>query len=202
MADTFISYPIALSTIEKENRQVISSSDPTLAGVLHQINALSHGFKQSNFVANCPPPPQNSVNPHRSSEIERQKKLGNDAFTKKNYMDALKFYSGALELAASRPPWEPSQLSCDELSILLCNRSAAFLGAELLGEAYADALTCVKLKPVWVKGYYRLAKVCLKLLRGREALDVVQTGLQYEPLNEDLLALRREVLGQISDEAL
>lgn len=256
MADTFVAYPLSIQTLEKENRQVIvldgsassSASDapgsrPTtpaqqsLHTILHQINALAHGFKQSNFQALVPPPPPNSINPHRSPEIERKKKQGNEAFTRKSYMESLGLYSAALDLAASRPPWEPSTLAQDELSVLLCNRSAAFLGhatsttnntshtntgaggvnlngtsnkngngngnekRSTLPEAYADAAACVKMKPTWVKGYYRLSRVCLRLGRLKEARDVVRRGLQYDPLNEDLCALEKEVAGALLDEA-
>lgn len=204
MADSFTLYPLTISTVEKENRTSVACANdsPALQNVLHQVNALAHGFKQSGFPASLPPPPPNSINPHRSTELEKIKKLGNEAFSRKNYGDALRLYTQAMDLAASRPPWEPSQLAIDELSILLCNRSAAFLGADLLAEAYADAHACVVMKPVWIKGYYRLCRACLRLTRSREALKFVRQGLQYEPKNEDLLALEKEILNAIQDERL
>lgn len=204
MSDSFHLYPISFTTHEKENRTLITSSNtsPQLQLCLHQINALANGIKQSGFPANLPPPPPQSVNPHRSTELERIKKLGNDSFSKKLYGDAARHYSAALDLAASRPPWEPHTLAIDELCILLCNRSASFLAMDNAVQAYADAIVAVELKPGWVKGSYRLTRALLKLGKSRDAVDVVGRGLMWEPMNEDLVALERECLDIINDEKL
>ena len=99
----------------------------------------------------------------------------------------------ALDMAASRPPWEPAAMASDEMSVLLSNRSAAFMGAELYAEAYADAHACIELKKAWTKGYFRKAKACIKLGKYKEAKDVLETGLTYEPRSEELKTVEKEV---------
>ena len=39
--------------------------------------------------------------------------------------------------------------------VLYSNRSAAYLSAEKIDEAYADAVKCISLNPLWPKGYCR-----------------------------------------------
>jgi translocation protein SEC72 len=137
MADTFILLPLSMETKELGDKKVsqLSSSDPALGPLMQQINALTQGFKQSGFALEVPPPPPQSINPNRSKH---------DAFKANNWGESLKQYSLALDMAASRPPWEPAALASDEMSVLLCNRSAAFLGAGLYAEAYADATACIE----------------------------------------------------------
>lgn len=195
MADTFTLLPVAMESkkMGEVTVSVATSSDPKIAPLMHQINALTNGFKQSGFALEVPPPPPQSVNPNRSKQVEISKKQGNDAFKAGNWGDALKLYSMSLDMAASRPPWEPAALANDEMAVLLCNRSAAFFGAELFAEAYADAHACIELKKPWMKGYFRKAKACIKLGRYREAKEVLRAGLTYEPHSEDLLTLEKEV---------
>ncbi|ORY87694.1 hypothetical protein BCR37DRAFT_342760 [Protomyces lactucae-debilis] len=189
--ETFIALPITLKEVDK--RVVATSTDNQVNGYLQQIDALSNGMKQSGFPAEVPGPPAQSINPHRSTQIELAKKQGNEYFGKKQYAEALQIYSRALEMAASRPPWEPSQMANDEMAILLANRSAAFLGAEAYPEAYADACCCVDLRKPWPKGYFRKARALVKLGKVMEALETVQAGLGYEPTNEDLLNTKKEI---------
>lgn len=201
MADTFNLLPVNLEQKEVNGTKVsaLSSGDPSLAALMHQINSLTNGFKQSGFVLEVPPPPPQAVNPHRSAQIDKQKLAGNEAFKNGKWGEALKLYSVALDLAASRPPWEPAAMANDEMSILLCNRSAAFLGAELYAEAYADAHACIELKKPWSKGYFRKAKACLKLGRLFEAKEVLEAGLAYEPHNEELKSVMKEAQNMIQD---
>jgi translocation protein SEC72 len=196
--DTFIALPI---TLKQTDNQVVPTCDiKQVDAYLQQCHALAVGIKQSGFPAEVPGPPPQSVNPHRSTQVEQAKKQGNEFFGKKQFAEALHAYSMALEMAASRPPWEPSQLANDEIALLLANRSAAFLSAEAYPEAYADACCCVELRKPWPKGYFRKARALVKLGKVKEALETVQAGLGYEPTNEDLLSTKKEVEQLLNDE--
>lgn len=201
MAETFNLLPVGLERKDVNGTSVttVASADPALQTLMQQINALTNGFKQSGFALEVPPPPPNAVNPNRSKQVDAAKKAGNEAFKAGKWGDALQRYSMALDMAASRPPWEPSAMANDEMSILLCNRSAAFLGAELYAEAYADAHACIELKKTWTKGYFRKARACLKLGRYKEAKEVLLVGLTYEPASEELKTVEREVDEMITD---
>lgn len=180
-----ITYDVSTSTI--------SATDPSLAAPLSLINALANGFKQSGFPLEVPPPPPNAVNPLRSEQVNKIKTLGNESFGKKQFVEAIKKYSQAIEIAASRPPWEPSALAADEMAILLCNRSAAFMGHGMWPEAYADAEATVELKKPWTKGHFRKAKALQGLGKLHEAKEAVERGMVYEPGNADLLGAMKEI---------
>ena len=87
----------------------------------------------------------------------------------------------AANLAASRFPWETSNLTRDELSIVVCNRSAAYLASGDPIGALLDADAVVQLKRPWSKGHFRKAKALLALGKLEEAKECAFLGLQFEP---------------------
>uniref|UniRef100_A0A8R7U4U8 Serine/threonine-protein kinase BSK1-like TPR repeats domain-containing protein n=1 Tax=Triticum urartu TaxID=4572 RepID=A0A8R7U4U8_TRIUA len=70
------------------------------------------------------------------------KLCGDVAVKRKNYRGASAFYSEAIEL-------DPSDAT------LYANRSLCYLQMTEAGKALRDANTCIKLRPEWLKGYYR-----------------------------------------------
>lgn len=125
---------------------------PTREQVVAKVNLLSQIFKNAPEGA-IPPPPQN-VDKNRSAAVNKLKEDGNVSLTfflllrpsvlkgegeltskvvdeqakfkAKAYKESIIFYSQALMVAASRMPWESSAIIRDELSIVLCNRAAAY----------------------------------------------------------------------------
>ena len=180
----------------------IKASDQGFAKALLQLQSLANGLASTPFPAEIPGPPQQAVNPGRTPHIEALKKKGNEHFGRKEHQQALQHYSQALEIAISRPPWEPSTVAIEEIATLLSNRSAAFLQAGLAPEAYADAKFCTDIRPQWPKGYFRVAKCLIQLDRLKEALAMVERGLSYDPTNTDLKTLELEVSNALKDHGL
>jgi translocation protein SEC72 len=86
-------------------------------------------------------------------------------------------------MARQRPPWESSQVTRDELSTVLSNRSAAYFeGGDHLS-ALVDAETVIQIRRPWSKGYFRKAKALIKLEQFHDAKETIETGLIYEPDN-------------------
>ncbi|KAN0062544.1 hypothetical protein ACQY0O_005076 [Thecaphora frezii] len=164
------------------------------SGVLHTpvpgldltiLNALIRSVR--GLPPNVPfPPPPNIVPPQRSMAINQAKEQGNAAFRKQNWAEAVRMYTLAVDVAASRPLWEPNQVARDELSLCLANRSAAFYGCGDYIGALCDAEAVVKLKKPWSKGHYRKGKALAALNRFPEARDAFELGLQFDPDNGDL----------------
>lgn len=130
-----------------------------------------------------PPPPQPIPN-IRSNHIAKAKEEGNTAFRANKYQDAIRLYSISAALAASRPVYESAQYSRDEMSIALCNRSAAFAADGKWIEALVDANAVIQLKKQWTKGYFRKGKALQGLGRPIEAKEALLLGLEFEPTNE------------------
>ncbi|KAK0543545.1 hypothetical protein OC846_000580 [Tilletia horrida] len=132
------------------------------------------------------PPPPNVLPPQRSMAINKAKEDGNAAYRKKDWATAIRMYTLAVDVAASRPLWESNNVAKDELSLCLANRSAAFAAVEDWIGALCDADALIKLKRNWSKGHFRKGKALVGLQRYAEARESFQLGLQFEPDNPDL----------------
>lgn len=86
---------------------------------------------------------EDAVPPHLRPQIERLKRLGNQAFRAGRFAETIARYSEAVALAPDHP-------------MLYSNRSAAHVAAGNLVAAVADARNCVRLRPAWSKGHARL----------------------------------------------
>lgn len=76
-----------------------------------------------------------------SSAALESKNRGNDAFSKKNFDEAIKHFTEAISL-------DPSN------HVLYSNRSAAYASLSKFKEALDDAEKTVSLKPDWPKVFY------------------------------------------------
>lgn len=132
------------------------------------------------------PPPPNAIAPQRSMAINQAKEQGNTAYRNKDWAEAIKMYTLAIDVAASRPLWEANQVARDELSLCLANRSAAFASCEDWIGALCDAEAVTQLKKPWAKGHYRKGKALVGLERFKEAREAFELGLQFDPENKDL----------------
>lgn len=89
-------------------------------------------------------------------------------FTAKDYENAIKFYSQAIELNPSN-------------AIYYGNRSLAYLRTECYGYALADATRAVEMDKKYIKGYYRRAASNMALGKFRAALRDYETVSRPEP---------------------
>ncbi|BFZ52994.1 hypothetical protein PYCC9005_000016 [Savitreella phatthalungensis] len=205
--ETFVNHSITIAPDASHPKFVkldcaSASDDAGLKMALLQLQSLHNGLATTPFPAEVPGPPPQSINPGRTPHVEQLKKKGNEHFGKKEHQQALQLYTQALDVAISRPPWEPCQMASEEIATLLSNRSAAFLQAGAAPEAYADAHFCIVTRPNWSKGYFRCAKAQIQLDKLKAALQTLERGLAYEPTNSDLLALKAEVEDALLDSNL
>jgi len=146
----------------------------------------------ASWMTNLPPqapfpPPPHIVQKPLSDMVKQAKDRGNEAYKKKDYVSAIKHYTMGLAMASSRPMWEASGIVAEELSIMLANRSAAFLAAEAYIEALCDADAVTKINRMWGKGHFRKGKALAALQRYDEARAAFDLGHQFEPDNEDFV---------------
>lgn len=107
----------------------------------------------------------------KQQKVIEAKEKGNAAFNKKDFKEAVKYFSEAIEL-------DPSN------HVLYSNRSGAYVSMGEHQKALDDATKCVDLKPDWVKGHIRKATARIYLNQLEEALEDYSNGLKYEPENE------------------
>ncbi|GAA5803034.1 hypothetical protein EDC94DRAFT_693268 [Helicostylum pulchrum] len=140
-------------------------------------------------------PAPNAPNPTRNAQVTRLKEEGNKYFKQNNYIEAIRFYTMAVDLSWSRPLWEPLafQYVREELAPVLSNRSAAYLSLENYVEAYVDAEMVTRLKREWSKGWFRKGKALVGLGRVAEAAEAFETGLRFDHESEELVKALAEI---------
>jgi len=110
---------------------------------------------------------------------------GNEAFQKKDYGDAITFYTNAL--------------AYEQKPTFYSNRSAAYLKNGQHEEALKDAEACIKLDPKFVKGYSRKGTALVAMKQFDDAILAYKAGLKEcpddESLTKGLAATQRAKLG-------
>ncbi|CAL4926677.1 unnamed protein product [Urochloa decumbens] len=106
---------------------------------------------------------------------------GDKAVGRKDYLTASKLYTEAIEL-------DPND------STLYSNRSLCYLQIGEANKALHDANTCIKMRPEWLKGYYRKGVALMLLKEYKEACDAFLAGLKLEPANAEMERMFREAI--------
>jgi stress-induced-phosphoprotein 1 len=101
------------------------------------------------------------------------KAKGNAAFSKKQYKEAIDWYTKAVQQ-------EPNDAT------FYSNRCAAYMALDKFTEALRDSEHCIRIQPNWVKGWYRKGAALVSLGRYEEAVMAFKKGVELEPGNEDL----------------
>ncbi|KAJ5628586.1 hypothetical protein N7490_010814 [Penicillium lividum] len=165
-----ISHPASLPT---------ASQTTEMTAELNELNAL-HRALQTLDPPNIPPPPL-PVNPKRSAQITKLRDSGNIAYRKNNYDEAIKLYTYAIDMALSRPGWEPVSLAREELAGLFGNRAQSHMGNQNWPEGLVDAKASVDSKPLGnVKAWWRIGKCLAEMGRYEEAKTFLVKGLELE----------------------
>ncbi|KAI2793716.1 hypothetical protein POX_a00300 [Penicillium oxalicum] len=182
--DIFNEYPLYMDPSTKSISLLPSSSQTAsqkaaISAELEELNEL-HRSLISLDPPNIPPPPL-PVNPKRSAQITKLRDSGNAAYRKSNYAEAIRLYTYAIDMAISRPGWEPVTLAREELASLYGNRAQAHLGMQAWPEGLCDAKASVDSKPVGnVKAWWRLSKSLAEMGRYTEAKTFLLKGIEIE----------------------
>lgn len=196
--DTFTFLPLHMDPQSK----AISSTHPStssraLAQELETLNALHRSLLSLEHPAVVPPPPV-PVHPKRSNNITKLKESGNKSFKEGKYQEAIKFYTLGVQMALTRPAWEPAGLIRDESAMLLANRAQAHMELRDWVEGGADAECSVEAKKVGnPKAWYRRGKCLFEMGRYEEAREWVGKGLEMEGEDGELAKLLKEIEGKL-----
>lgn len=100
------------------------------------------------------------------------KALGNAAFAKKDFNEAIKYFSQAIEVAPE-----------DKAHVLYSNRSGSYASLKDWTKALEDAEACVKLNPSWSKGWNRKGAALFGQGDLVGAYDAYKSALDKDPAN-------------------
>lgn len=113
------------------------------------------------------------------------KEAGNKAFGQRNFEEAVKMYTMAIELAQESPN-----------HIYFANRANAYLEMGQFEDCIADCNQAMTIDPVFPKSYYRKAKAQVNLQKLSDALETLKQGLENAPENHEATTL----MAQYSEE--
>ncbi|XP_044365197.1 ankyrin repeat and protein kinase domain-containing protein 1 isoform X2 [Triticum aestivum] len=139
--------------------------------------------------AKRPSKPSKPTVKHDKSTKVQLKSFGEKAIKRKDYHGASKFYTEAIEL-------DPSDAT------LYSNRSLCYLQTTEADKALHDANTCIKLRPEWIKGYYRKGAALMSLEDYKEACDAFMAGLQLDPGNAEMEKVFMEAVEEMKKDHL
>jgi len=95
-------------------------------------------------------------------------------------------------------------LACNidtENAVIFSNRSAAYANLGQWSEAWADAQRATFLDPKYGKGWQRKGMACHKLGKYSDAKIAYNRALDFDPLNEQLKTLLKEVTAEEKEKA-
>lgn len=182
--DIYNQYPLHLDPATKAISLLQSSaqSPAQTAAInteLQELNSL-HRALISLDPPNIPPPPL-PIAPKRSAQITKLRDSGNAAYRKSNHVEAVRLYTYAIEMAISRPGWEPVALAREELGGLFGNRAQAHMAQQAWPEGLLDAQASVESKTVGnVKAWWRVGKCLAEMGRHEESKGYLVKGLEIE----------------------
>ncbi|KAK3825627.1 MAG: hypothetical protein J3Q66DRAFT_328195 [Benniella sp.] len=160
-----------------------------------EINDIARHLKANNGQVPSP----GTVLPQRSQQITKMREDGNTHFRAQRHQEAIIAYTTAINLAFDRPLWEPHGPAREELSVLLCNRSAAYIALKDWVNAYVDALGVIELKRPWSKGHFRLGKALLGMGRTKEGIEALKLGLMFDPESAEIEKALKEAETTLTD---
>ncbi|KAK5660188.1 hypothetical protein OQA88_13658 [Cercophora sp. LCS_1] len=189
--ETFTLLPLKL---DPQSKEVSSpSASRALAAELEALNALHRSLRGLDAPHVVPPPPV-PVNPKRSANVTKLRESGNAEYRKGRYAEAIRFYGLGLQMALTRPAWEPSQLVREEVQLIYSNRAQAHMQLQNWPEAAADAEASVEAKRQGnAKAWFRRGKCLVEMGRLEEAKEWVGKGLEVEGEEKELMELLKEI---------
>ena len=187
--ETFTLLPLHLDPTSK----AISAASSSRA-LNEELTTLNNLHRSLLTLESPVPPPPIPVNPKRSANITKLRESGNAEFRKGKHIEAIKFYGLGLQMALTRPPWEPSGLVRDEVAGLYANRAQAHMALQNWAEGAVDAEASVEAKKAGnSKAFWRKGKCLMEMGRLEEAKEWVSRGLEMEGNEADLVGLLKEI---------
>ncbi|XP_021310041.1 ankyrin repeat and protein kinase domain-containing protein 1-like isoform X1 [Sorghum bicolor] len=159
----------------------VNSANPNTPLEVATVNGLTDCIKCLLEAGADPNIAKNQVEKNGKTTKLKLKLDGDKAVRRKNYLAASKLYTQAIEL------------DLDDAT-LYANRSLCHLRIGEANKALLDANSCIKIRPEWLKGYYRKGVALMSLREYKEACDAFLAGLKLDPTNVDMERMFREVL--------
>ncbi|CAH3183609.1 unnamed protein product [Porites evermanni] len=112
---------------------------------------------------------------------EVYKNEGNDEYNKKNFHNAINYYTDGIKVNC-----KDKELNAN----LYSNRAAAYFNVGIYTETLNDAKIAINLQPYFSKAFVQGASACVQLRHFNEAITWCDKGLTMDQKNQKLLEIR------------
>lgn len=191
--ETYTHLPLYLDPSTKIISPASSSSktDPQLQEILKNVNSLHGQFKGLETPNHAPAPPL-PVNPKRSAQITKLRETAAQSVRKNDFAGAVRLFGLAIDMAGSRPPWEPAGLVREELALCYMERSNVHVLNRDWPEGWKDAESSAECKrgiqqgpqgqkiPGNPRAFVLGGKCLVEMSRWDEACGWLEKGLELE----------------------
>ncbi|KAG5489888.1 hypothetical protein JKF63_00005 [Porcisia hertigi] len=109
--------------------------------------------------------------------MEDYKTKGNEAFKAKKYEEAIEWYTKAIEL-------DPNS---EASGALYSNRAGSWQNLNKFEKATEDSIQCIRVRPNWLKGYFRKGVAMESMGKYDEAQTAFKEALKLSPGNEEVM---------------
>ena len=116
------------------------------------------------------------------SNPDSLKEAGNKAFANKNYEEAVKQYTMAIEITLEKPN-----------HIYFANRANAELELMMFEECIADCNQAIQIEPTFIKSYFRKAKALINQQKLVQAMETLKEGKEIDPNSVEIKEMIKEV---------
>lgn len=189
-SETFTLLPL---TIDPTSKAILATQSPSKS-LQEELTTLNTLHRTLLSLDSAVPPAPVPVNPKRSAQITKLRESGNADFRKGNHSAAIKYYTLGLQMALTRPLWEPSGLVRDEVAGLYANRAQAHMALQNWAEGAIDAEASVEAKKLGnAKAWWRRGRCLVEMGRLVEAREWVGRGLEMEGSEADLVGLLKDI---------
>jgi translocation protein SEC72 len=187
--ETYTHLPVHIDPATKQVS--VLSSDKATQDAIAIVNDLHAQFKKLETANNVPPPPI-PVDQKRTVQIRKLQESATQAAKKGQYSESIKLANLALQMAASRPDWEPSGLKREELHAVYLTRAEAHAGNRDWVDAHRDAVCSTECKkgpqrtpqgqniPGNPKAWTVAGRALLEMSRTEEAVEWLRRGVEIE----------------------
>ena len=125
-------------------------------------------------------------NQAKQNDPDSIKDAGNKAFMAKNFEEAVKCYTVAIEITLETPN-----------HVYFANRANAQLELHHYEECISDCNSAIDIEPSYTKSYYRKAKALYYQQKLEESMATIDVALGFEPDNQDIMNFRESIQKEI-----
>ncbi|KAK9766202.1 Small glutamine-rich tetratricopeptide repeat-containing protein 2 [Basidiobolus ranarum] len=178
--------------VQDETQRAMFTTKPATLSTIFDVFIKTQNKMSSKQASSAPQPEvpvakKAEISEQEIAKAEELKKAGNKKVSEKDYEEAIKLYSQAIEIN-------------DNNSVYYANRAAAYGQLGDHDSAIADSIRAAEIDPTYVKAYSRMGHAYFSKGSYKEAVEAYEKGLELDSNNASMksaLSTARQKLQEV-----